>query len=229
MDLYASKSPSVPQKATLIAIEAVILVVSGLILFGASGTMLSGFFGWPVPETIPARRYLVMGFSIVTLLRMSVTMLYLMKRTMPWSEAFSVPFAFAIYYVGFAVLVLPANGPLDIRDWLGIALFVVGCALNTGSEFQRDAFKKNPANKGRLYTGGLFGLSRHINFFGDTVWVAGYALVTHNLWSWLIVLLIFLFFGFYNGPMLDRHLADHYGEQYAEYARKTKGLVPFIW
>ncbi len=229
MDLYASKSPSIPQKLTLIAIECVILIFSALILFGAPGQALSALFGWSWPVDMPARRFLVIAFSVVILLRMSVTMFRFMKRTMAWDEALSVPFAFAIYYVGFAILVLPATGPLDLWDGLGVVLFLIGCTLNTGSEFQREAFKKDPANKGKLFTGGLFSLSRHINFFGDVVWVAGYALVTHNPWSWVIVVLIFVFFGFYNGPMLDKHLADHYGAQYDAYARRTKGLIPFVW
>ena len=40
-----------------------------------------------------------------------------------------------------------------------------------------------PANKGKIYSGGLFGLSRHINYFGYTLWRSGYALAAGG-WIW---------------------------------------------
>jgi steroid 5-alpha reductase family enzyme len=43
---------------------------------------------------------------------------------------------------------------------------------------QRTAFKKRAENKGKVYTGGLFGVSRHVNYFGYTLWRTGYALAS---------------------------------------------------
>jgi steroid 5-alpha reductase family enzyme len=161
--------------------------------------------------------------------RMSLTLFYLMKRHMGWAEVSTIPIAFALYYVGFAVLVLPHSAPLGGWDCFAAALFVVGCYLNTGSELARDRFKKSPANKGKLYVCGLFSLSRHINFFGDLLWVSAYAIVAHTVWAAIIPIYTLCFFGFFNAPALDRHLVDHYGEQYRAYAARTKMLIPFIW
>ena len=141
----------------------------------------------------------------------------------------TVPFAFAVYYLGFAILVLPNRSALGPPDYLGVTVFVIGCVLNTGGEWQRHRFKQHPANKGKLFTGGFFRWSMHINYFGDILWVTGYALVTGNPWSAVIVLMIFGFFAFYNIPMLDRHLEEHYGEQFTDYAQRTKKLVPWVW
>ncbi|WP_029041071.1 DUF1295 domain-containing protein [Cucumibacter marinus] len=229
MDLYADKSASVPQKLSITAIEAAILLLSGYVLFGPGGEMISGWFGWPQFETIPARRYVIFGFSVVILLRMAFTMFYLMKRTMPWAEVFSVPAAFSLYYLGFAIAVLPSDAPLGWIDYAGIALFALGCYLNTASELDRDRFKKDPANKGKIYSGGLWGLSMHINFFGDIVWITAYAVVAQSLWACAIPLLAVGFFAFYNVPMLDAHLAKRYGDQFTAYAARTKKLVPFVW
>ncbi len=229
MDLYGKYGASWPQKAVLVALELLFLALAAWILFGAGGPAIAGLFGWPVAEATPLRYWLIFGFSLTVLIRMGFMMVFFMKRAVPWSEAFTVPVAFALYYVGFAVLVLPAIGAFDWIDALGIVLFVVGSYLNTGGELQRHAFKKDPANKGKLFTGGLFGLSMHINFFGDILWVAGYALVTHNWWSSLIVIFIVTFFAFYNVPMLDKHLAEHYGADFEAYRKKTKRLVPFVW
>ena len=229
MDLYGKYGASWPQKAVLVALELVFLGLAAWILFGPGGTLIAGLFGWLVAEATPLRYWVIFAFSLIVLIRMGVMMVVFMKRAVPWSEAFSVPVAFALYYVGFAVLVLPSVGPFDWLDWLGIALFVVGSVLNTGGELQRTIFKKDPANKGKLFTGGFFALSMHINFFGDILWVTGYALVTHNWWSSLIVIFIVTFFAFYNVPLLDKHLAEHYGADFEAYRKKTKRLVPFVW
>ena len=229
MDLYGKYGASWPQKAVVVALEFLLLALSAWIMFGPAGASLAAMLGWPVPEGIPARRIVIFIFSLVVLLRMGVMMVLFMRRSMPWSEAFTVPVAFALYYVGFAVLVLPSDAPLGWADWLGIALFVLGSVLNSGGEWQRYRFKQDPANIGKLYTGGFFALSMHINFFGDILWVAGYALVTQNWWSVLIVIFITLFFALYNVPLLDRHLSEHYGDQFEACRQKTKRLVPFVW
>jgi protein-S-isoprenylcysteine O-methyltransferase Ste14 len=66
---------------------------------------------------------------------------------------------------------------------VGASLYVLGMTLELGSEVQRAMFKKDPANKGKIYEGGLFGLSRHINYFGYMLWRGGYALAAGG-WLW---------------------------------------------
>lgn len=229
MQLYQDKGASIPQKLLVTGLEVAFLVLSAWILFGEAGVFLANWFEWSVPAEIPARRLVIFGFSTIIVLRMAFTMFYLMKRRMPWSEVFSVPFAFALYYVGFAILVLPSDAPIGLWDGLGCALFAFGCFLNTGSEIMRDRFKRDPANKGKLYTKGLFALSMHINFFGDILWVTGYAILAHSVWAWMIPAPIFCFFAFYNIPMLDGYLAGKYGNDFIEYAKRTPKLVPWIW
>ena len=36
-------------------------------------------------------------------------------------------------------------------------------------------------------------------------------------------------FVFGNIPMLDAHLAEHYGQEFTAYARRTRKLVPFVY
>lgn len=229
MDLYSRKAPSWPQKLVVAGLELVMLAISALVLFTPWPQQAAAAMGMALPADVPARRVLIFAFSVVIFGRMCVTLFYLMKRAMPWQEAFTIPVAFALYYIGFALLVLPATAPLGVWDGLAAVLFVVGCVLNTGGELGRDRFKKDPANAGRLYTGGLFALAMHINFFGDVLWIAAYAIVAHTWWAALIPLFTLSFFAFYNVPMLDRHLAAHYGAQFEAYRAHTKRLIPFVW
>jgi protein-S-isoprenylcysteine O-methyltransferase Ste14 len=101
--------------------------------------------------------------------------------------------------------------------------------LNSGGEILRDKWKKKPENKGKIYTGGFFKYSRHINYFGDLVWVSAYAILTRNLGPVIIPVLLFIFFAFINAPKLDRYLKQKYGKSYDDYASKTKILIPYIY
>lgn len=160
---------------------------------------------------------------------MTFMMVYLLKRKIPWEESFSVPMAFALYYIGFSLLVFPREISIDWIDYLAIFIFIVGSVVNTMSELQRNFWKKHPENKGKLYTIGLFKYSMHINYFGDILWVSAYAIITRNYYSITIPILLFCLFVFWNIPALDKYLAERYKGQFEEYKNKTKKLIPFIY
>ena len=156
-------------------------------------------------------------------------MIHLLKRKIPWEESISVPMAFALYFIGFPLLVFNREIPINWVDYLAIFIFALGSFLNTASELSRHNWKKRPENKGKLYTIGLFKYSMHINYFGDILWVSAYALVTFNVYSIAIPVLLFCLFAFWNIPVLDKYLAGRYKEQFAKYAKETKKLIPFIY
>ncbi len=226
MDLYGRYDRSLPQKSVMVGLELCILAVSYWVLFlGGYGSIFHS--GTMVGDL--GRHVLIFIFSCIVLVRTSVTFFYLLKRAVPWQEAVSVPFAFAIYYLGYALLGYPSGKPVDAVDVFAILLFLFGSFLNTYSELQRDRWKKVPSNKGHLYTSGLFSYSMHINYFGDILWVTAYAIVTRNWYSAAIPVLIFFFFAFYNAPKLDSYLRSKYGTEFEEYSKRTKKLVPFLY
>ncbi|GGG99879.1 hypothetical protein GCM10007415_39650 [Parapedobacter pyrenivorans] len=229
MELYGQQSSSVPQKVVIHLIEALLLWLSFWILFQEGGAWIAGKLATPNAEEQVDRRILIFTFNIVTFARLGYMMIVLLKRRIPWEESVSVPFAFALYYIGFSLLVLPTAKPLDTLDFFAIALFIVGSVLNSGGEILRDRWKKNPENKGKIYTGGFFKYSRHINYFGDILWVIAYAVATRNAYAALVPVFLFCFFAFYNAPKLDKYLKAKYGSDYDRYASKTKMLIPFIY
>lgn len=224
MEMYGDKSASIPQKITLLLLETIIILFSWFLLFG-NGFETLGIVKEPGDLW---RRWIIFTFNLIVFLRMLITMFYLVKRKMPWEEAFSIPFAFALYYIGFSWLGYETKHSLDFLDAFGVFLFVFGSYLNTGSELMRDQWKKKPENKGRLYTKGLFAYSMHINYFGDLLWVTGYALITRNWYSVLIVAFLFAFFLFFNIPKLDTYLGKRYNEDFTEYKKRTKRFIPYI-
>lgn len=229
MDLYSQKDKSIPQKTVIITLELVLLWISYWIMFQNGGEIILNWFGMKEAAGSIERRWIIFAFSIIVFIRLGFMMIYLLKRKIPWEESLSVPMAFALYYIGFALLVLTTDRPIDYVDYFGILLFVLGSYINSYSELQRHFWKKHPENKGKLYTDGWFKYSMHINYFGDLLWVIAYAIITRNWYSVLIPIFLFFLFAFYNIPMLDKYLAGKYGKQFEEYKQKTRKFIPFVY
>jgi len=229
MDLYGQKQKSIPQKIFIITTELVLLWIAYYILFENSGSKLMSGLGIEQATGLMERRMIIFPFSLIVFLRMGFMMFFLLKRKIPWEESISVSMAFAIYYVGYSLLVLHTQQPIDLIDYAAVLLFLVGSFINTYSELQRHFWKQRPANKGKLYTQGLFKYAMHINFFGDLLWVSAYAIMTRNYYSIAIPVLLFCLFAFFNIPKLDQYLQAKYGEQFEEYSKQRKKLIPWIY
>lgn len=229
MDLYGQKSKSIPQKIVIHLIEILILWLSYWILFQSGGAWFEKQLHIHNATEHIERRTLIFIFNIIIFFRLAFMMVFLLKRKIPWEESVSVPFAFALYFIGFPLFILPISAPIDGLDYFAIGLFIAGCVLNSGGEILRNEWKRKQENKGKIYTKGFFKYSRHINYFGDILWVIAYALVTKNWYSITIPVFLFSFFTFYNAPKLDKYLKNKYGKGYDDYARRTKMLIPFIY
>jgi protein-S-isoprenylcysteine O-methyltransferase Ste14 len=80
-----------------------------------------------------------------------------------------------------------------------------------------------------LYTGGLFSLARDINYFGDSLWVSAWAVLTRNIWSIFIPTLVTGMFVLVFIPSLTIHLRSHYGDAFVAWAKRTRAFVPFLY
>lgn len=220
---------SVPQRVVLSSLHAVGIALAAWLMFGGGIAAAGRWVGadWSAGDLV--RRWLVFGCAAVYFVRLLATGWVFLRRAMPAAEVASVaPFVVAINVL--YALVGGGNGAAP-GAWaaVGVGLYALGSFLNTGSEWQRRRFKQRPENAGRLYTGGLFRLSMHINFFGDVVLFTGFSLVAGNAWTLLIPALMAAGFIFFHIPRLDRHLAEKYGDQFAQWSSRTKKLVPLIY
>ncbi len=225
--MYNQKDESYPQKTVLTILEIIIILISYWILFENGYNKIFH----PVNSVTGnyLRHEILFTFNIIVFIRMLFTTFRFLKRRMPWEEAFSIPFAFALYYIGFAMFGYRSDLNVGLVEIIAILLFLFGSFLNTGSELARDNWKRKPENKGHMYISGLFRYSMHINYFGDLLWVSAYALLTRNWYSISIPVFLFCFFAFYNIPKLDAYLKSKYREQFDSYQKKTKKFIPFIY
>jgi hypothetical protein len=152
MQSYGARAGSWPQKALILAGELGLVALSYDLLFGQWGRSFARWMGWPAGDGI--ERAIVFAFSVIVFARMSFMMLVLLRRRMPLEEAVSVPLAFAVYYLGFALLALRSNHPLGLPAAIGVVVFAAGSLLDTISEVQRHLWKLRPENSGRLSRAG---------------------------------------------------------------------------
>ncbi|MBI3168832.1 MAG: DUF1295 domain-containing protein [Chloroflexi bacterium] len=78
----------------------------------------------------------------------------------------------------------PSPFKCECTDYTAAALWLVGFIFEAGGDWQLVHFKKDPANKGKLLTTGLWSLTRHPNYFGDAAqWWAFYLVAfTNGAW-----------------------------------------------
>ena len=162
-------------------------------------------------------------------LRLLFTVFVFLKRKMGWVETIIISILMSLALFSFAKVGGSSHLPLNASDYIGILLFLGGSWINSYSEYTRHIWKKKDINKGKLYTDGLFKYSMHINYFGDIVLFSGLALITQSISLFVIPLIMALNFVFFIIPSLDKYLAKKYGEEFKEYAGKTKKFIPMVY
>ena len=175
------------------------------------------------------RQVILMFCVLFYVSRLFITVFVFLQRKMAWSEMLLVSGLMSFVLFSFARVGGNSHQPVGALDCFSIFFYLFGSWLNTYSEYTRHVWKKQYKNKGRLYTEGLFKYSIHINYFGDVVLFTGFALITYSFSLLVIPIIMALNFIFFIIPRLDKYLANKYGEEFKEYAGRTKKFIPGIY
>jgi len=114
---------------------------------------------------------------------------------------------------------------------VGSLLYLGGILTETMAEIQRKKFKDDRKNDGKPFTGGLWSYARHVNYTAYSVWRMGYALASAG-WGWGLVVGLWCVgdFSLRAIPVLDDYCTKRYGQQWAEFKRKTPyAILPGVW
>lgn len=226
--MYGGNDASTGPKALVTLCNGLAVAGAAWFLFGGTDTV-AGWFGTDLDHAEALRRALLIAFSAVYLVRFFITNFFMLGRTMEWSEGVTIGLWVIVIHGTMAYLGGTNAATVSVLTWAGVMLYTAGSFLNTGSEYQRKLWKRDPAHRGKLYTGGLFQYSMHINYFGDALLFSGFALVTGRPWAFVIPVAMVCMFLFLNIPMLDKYLAERYGDAFDTYAAKTAKFVPFVY
>ncbi|HEV7192447.1 MAG TPA: DUF1295 domain-containing protein [Jatrophihabitantaceae bacterium] len=122
------------------------------------------------------------------------------------------------------------RSPVRVIAWVGVAIFCVGVFFEAVGDHQMEAFRRNPANKGRVIDAGLWRYTRHPNYFGDACVWWGIFLVAADRWPGILtvfapVLMTLLLTKGSGARIMEKHMAGRSG--WAEYAARTSAFVPW--
>jgi len=136
-----------------------------------------------------------------------------------------------IWCMPFAFTAVAGDVTMQWTDWLGVAVWLVGFIFLVVSDSQMNAFKADPANKGGIMDRGLWSLSRHPNYFGESlVWFGYFMFALAHPWGWASIIgpiYTTWFMGWGSAtPGNERHMRKTRGEAWDDYVRRVPMFFP---
>lgn len=133
----------------------------------------------------------------------------------------SLPVQFAMYQ----------GSSLGVLGSIGIALWAIGLFFEAVGDWQLARFKSDPANAGKIMDRGLWGWTRHPNYFGDSVVWLGLFVLSLGAWWGLAaiispIIMTRLLLNYSGKAVLERGMRRSRGEAYDVYVAQTSGFFP---
>lgn len=203
---------------------------------------------WALPQPGP-RAAVVLGLAAVWALRLAAYITWrhrgqdedhryraIRARNEPHFAWKSLYLVFGLQAMLAWVVALPLLGalaspaPWGWLDAVGIALFVLGFAIEAVADAQLARFKADPGNRGRVMAGGLWRYSRHPNYFGEFCLWWGLWLVAASAGAWWTVvsplLMSVLLLKVSGVVLLERDIGER-RPAYRHYAARTSAFFPW--
>ncbi|MBL8380024.1 MAG: DUF1295 domain-containing protein [Burkholderiales bacterium] len=126
---------------------------------------------------------------------------------------------------------LAVPGPVHWSHGPALVVFMVGFAFQGLGDWQLARFKADPANRGRVLDSGVWGLTRHPNYFGEALmWWAFWCMSLAHPWGWATIVMPLWVTWFMARdsatPMQERYLMKS-KPGFAEYAARVPRFVPW--
>jgi len=133
----------------------------------------------------------------------------------------------------FLLACLDSRTPLGLFEKFGGAIWIIGILGEALADGQLNAFKKNPANKGKLCRAGLWNYSRHPNYFFEwLIWLgyATFAIASPLGWLGLLspALILYFLLGVTGIPATEEQALRSRGDRYREYQKTTSAFIPWF-
>ena len=138
---------------------------------------------------------------------------------------------FFLYLIVFPILFINKNAisGITLYDIFGIIVWIIGFVFEAIGDSQLRTFVRNPLNKGKIMTSGLWKYSRHPNYFGEvTQWWGIFimAISISNGWTTIFgpLTITFLILFVSGIPLLEKKYIGR--KDFEEYKKKTSVFFP---
>lgn len=206
-----------------------------------------------VPAGDPTRRWVMLGLVSVWAVRLTLNWMrgwdglshedwrYRDYRPV-WGRFYWVGSFFGLHFfptvltfVGSISLLeaLPSTRPFGALDAVAAAVTLGATLLEHVADEQLRAFRRDPANQGKICDVGLWGRSRHPNYLGEIgfwvgLWLFSVASGAGSLWASLGPVLMIALFRLASIPLAERRSLKR-RPGYAAHMKRVPALVPRPW
>ena len=136
----------------------------------------------------------------------------------------------AAWFVSLPVQVAAVTSrPLGWVVALGVAVWLLGVVFEALGDAQLAAFKSDPANRGAIMDRGLWGWTRHPNYFGDAAVWWGLFVIAAASWPGVLTVaspaaMTYLLAFATGARLLEQEMSKRPG--YRDYMARTSRFVP---
>jgi len=220
--------------------------------WAAGLSLLAIYYAYAGPG-YPARRYAIAAMAGIWGLRLASFLLFARVIGHPEEGRYvqlrkdwktNLPVRFLAFFefqalldivlsLPFLLACMDSRAPLGFTEKLAGAIWIVGILGEALADAQLNAFKKNPANKGKLCRAGLWNYSRHPNYFFEwLIWIGYATFAIASPWGWLGLLspalILYFLLGVTGIPATEEQALRSRGDQYREYQKTTNAFVPWF-
>lgn len=133
----------------------------------------------------------------------------------------------------FLLMALDASPFGRPTELAGLTLWALALGGESLADAQLARFKRDPANAGRVCRAGLWGVSRHPNYFFEwLLWCAFALMASGSPWGWVSwsapAMMLYFLLRVTGIPLTERQAIATKGEAYRAYQRDVPAFVPWL-
>lgn len=135
--------------------------------------------------------------------------------------------------IPFFVITLNIRPQLSPLEYAGAVLWAISVICEAIADWQLKQFKKNPANKSKVCSEGLWNYSRHPNYFFQwLMWVSYLVFALASPYGYLAIIspaiILYLLLKVTGIPMTEEQSIRTKGEAFKRYQESTSAFVPWF-
>lgn len=159
-----------------------------------------------------------------------------------WSENFACKMftfyqqqAVSVLILGLPFLLVALNPAETFHplEYAGTALWLLALVGESLADAQLAAFKRDPANRGKVCEAGLWAFSRHPNYFFETcIWIGYWIFACASPWGWTSIIcpagILYLLLCVTGVPMAEEQSLRSRGDAFRDYQKRVSVFVPWF-
>jgi len=138
-----------------------------------------------------------------------------------------------ILAVPFFAIAMNRSVGVSAFEWAGLILWFISVSCEAIADRQLAAFKKDPANKGKVCDTGLWHYSRHPNYFFEwLMWMSYFIFALGSPFGWIGIIspaiILYLLLKVTGIPATEEQSLRSKGDAFRAYQKSTSVFVPWF-